>query len=397
MKPLQEVLDHDPRFPTALREHLSGRRLLASGGLPFAGAPQVVGKRPSGGPLAAERVDDNRVDQDLDVGPPGVLRPELRPLVRVHPAFEEGPQDRGIDGAPIEPRGDLDAGDLAGGQFEDGGVGEEVAVEVSDRVEPEVSPLGHRGEQLADEPGEPLGVSFRLLDEPPEQLVGKQLHVLGEQAEDDAVEEPGGLGGVDPALPHALGDRADPAGGVGRDGHAGHAGLQLVRVVEDGADDLDVPGVAEFVERDLVDLLHGAGEVRMDDQPVHVADDQQRRVLQRLAIFQELVVRGRQVFMLPLVFPAKEPALPDVGPAVAAAVLLGAALERVPLAQRVGLGGLRMSEDLAQVEEVLLRGRPLGEFALPPFRDEPRDVHDGKVSGEREEGLGSTQETARVC
>ncbi len=62
-----------------------------------------------------------------------------------------------------------------------------------------------------------------------------------------------------------------------------------------------------------------------------------------------------------LVFKSKEPALPDIGPAVAAAVLLGSALEAKRLAGGVGLGGFGMPGELAEIEEVLLGGRTLGE------------------------------------
>ena len=71
-----------------------------------------------------------------------------------------------------------------------------------------------------------------------------------------------------------------------------------------------------------------------------------------------------------LVFKSKEPALPDIGPAVAAAVLLGSALEAKRLAGGVGLGGRRVVEDMAQVKKVLLRGGTLLQLHLAPFGDE---------------------------
>jgi hypothetical protein len=50
--------------------------------------------------------------------------------------------------------------------------------------------------------------------------------------------------------------------------------------VEDGAGDLQVPGLAERLERDLVNLLAGGGEVRVNDDPGEVAGDEERRILE---------------------------------------------------------------------------------------------------------------------
>jgi hypothetical protein len=108
----------------------------------------------------------------------------------------------------------------------------------------------------------------------------------------------------------------------------------------------------------------------VDHEPRHVADHQQRRVLQRLPVLEELVVRLLEARAGALVLPGEEAALPDVGPAVAAAVLARAPLEREPVALRIDLRRLRVLEQLAQVEEVLLRRRPLGEVGGAPLGDE---------------------------
>lgn len=92
----------------------------------------------------------------------------------------------------------------------------------------------------------------------------------------------------------------------------------------------------------------------MHADAVHVADDQERGILQRLAVEQELVEGRIQVLPLPLVLPAEELSLPHVGLPAAAATLVGAALEGEPLASRIGLGGLRVFQHFAEVEEMLL-------------------------------------------
>lgn len=70
--------------------------------------------------------------------------------------------------------------------------------------------------------------------------------------------------------------------------------------------------------------------------PLRVAHDEKRRVLEILTVVAELAVGGREVLLLALVLPGKETALPDVGKAVAAAELLGKRLEAVPLALGIG-------------------------------------------------------------
>ena len=74
--------------------------------------------------------------------------------------------------------------------------------------------------------------------------------------------------------------------------------------------------------------------------------------------------------MLALVLDGEAPLVPDVGEALAAARLLDPLLEGVELAGRVGLRGLGGAEHLAEVQEVLLVGRPLRERGLaPPLRE----------------------------
>jgi hypothetical protein len=108
----------------------------------------------------------------------------------------------------------------------------------------------------------------------------------------------------------------------------------------------------------------------VDDDPVEVADDQQRRVFERLAVLQELVVGGGEVLVFALVFPAEAAALPHVGPAFAAAVLRGAALEGEGLTRRISRRRFRVAEHFAEIEEMLLRGRALGERDFAPLGDE---------------------------
>ncbi len=72
-----------------------------------------------------------------------------------------------------------------------GRVGEEVAVEVEDLVRAEKSAFGHRLEELRHDLAEARRVVLGVLEDAAEEALGQQAHVLGEEAEDDAVEEVG--------------------------------------------------------------------------------------------------------------------------------------------------------------------------------------------------------------
>ena len=96
----------------------------------------------------------------------------------------------------------------------------------------------------------------------------------------------------------------------------------------------------------------------------------QRRVFEVFAVLEQLLVGGVEVFVLAFVFPAEVAAHPDVGPAVAAVGFVDAAFEGVPRAVGVGLGGLGLAEEVAEVEKMLLAGAALGKRDGLPLGDE---------------------------
>jgi hypothetical protein len=67
--------------------------------------------------------------------------------------------------------------------------------------------------------------------------------------------------------------------------------------------------------------------------------------------------------------------------AVATAALAGALLEGEEVAPRVDLRRLRVVEQLAEVEEVLLRGGALGQLHPAPLGDEFGEVHGVGAAG----------------
>ena len=167
------------------------------------------------------------------------------------------------------------------------------------------------------------------------------------------------------------------------------SGRSSVGVLHDGPEQAERlrRGAHEIIQREGVDDLLGAGEVRVDLKAVEIADHEQRRVLQRLSVLQKLLVGGLKVLVLALVLPAEVVALPDIGKAVAAVLLLGALLKGVPLARGVSLVGRLDTQHPAQVDEVLLGGSMLVAGRALPLRGELRGtdavaVHVGFLSGE---------------
>jgi hypothetical protein len=64
------------------------------------------------GPVGAERLDDGRDDEALDVGAGSVVGAELVALVGVEGAFEESAEDGGLDVSPVGVGGVDEQGEL---------------------------------------------------------------------------------------------------------------------------------------------------------------------------------------------------------------------------------------------------------------------------------------------
>lgn len=123
---------------------------------------------------------------------------------------------------------------------------------------------------------------------------------------------------------------------------------------------------------EAVNLLGRVGEVGVYLESVQVADHQERRILQVLAVLEELLIRGPQVFVPALVLPGEVPALPHVGKAMPAKGLGDALLKGVACARLVGLYGMGLAQHLAEVAEVRLRGGALAQGGSLPAGDKLR-------------------------
>ena len=125
------------------------------------------------------------------------------------------------------------------------------------------------------------------------------------------------------------------------------------------AQNFDAARTIEIVKGDLVSLFCCCCEVSMDHKAIHVANNQQRRILKSFAIQQELIVSCVKILMFALILPSKETPLPHISPTLAAAMFCCAFFESEAFACRVCFCGCRMIEHATEIEKMLLRGGTL--------------------------------------
>lgn len=90
--------------------------------------------------------------------------------------------------------------------------------------------------------------------------------------------------------------------------------LQPFRIEEAIAQEIARGSIQQVIECEFVDLLHRVGPIGVDAEPVHVADDHQRRSIQRDGILLKLGESAVEVLFLALVFPGEAFLAPDIGP-----------------------------------------------------------------------------------
>ena len=132
-------------------------------------------------------------------------------------------------------------------------------------------------------------------------------------------------------------------GGFFREHLAGLAGLQPLRITEDPFEALPLIRLVQIIKRKLVSVLDRVGPVRMNTKPVHVANDEKRRIFKGHGILLQLNIRGLQVLMLALIFPTEMATFPDIRPPVAAGQLGCAPLEAIPFTIGISLRRRRLS------------------------------------------------------
>ena len=247
---------------------------------------------------------------------------DLRALGGVEDAFEQRAEDGGFDVAPVQAVDDLEGLDFFQREVDDVGVGEQAAVEVEDVIGAEVAAVGHRVEELCEQPRELAAASVAAglrggVDDLLKSLF-EQADVFGEHAEHQLHEEMGGIVGRDAArrMPSAM---AEELGGLRGDRFGGLPGLERFRVGEDAAEDVEVLRLGEAARSKAWTCLTVPVKLVWISKRSRSQTIEQRRVFEVFAVLQQLLVGGDEVFVLALVFPAEVVAHPDVGPAAAAA------------------------------------------------------------------------------
>ncbi len=172
------------------------------------------------------------------------------------------------------------------------------------------------------------------------------------------------------AVLETVGNRLELVGRLPGQHLAGAAGTERLGIVENIAQAGEIDRVGELFQLERIAGGRLVGPAGLDAKEVGVAGDMQRRVFQGGGVTGELFERLAQVVLLLLVLPGEKALLPDVRPALAAAGLGRPLLEREMVAGGVVLGRGRVADEAAEVEEMLLRRRPLGQRHRLPFADE---------------------------
>ena len=114
------------------------------------------------------------------------------------------------------------------------------------------------------------------------------------------------------------GDCSNLSGQFLRDFRSCPLRLKEIRICEDRPQQVQDVWTVDVRICELVCLLHRTVEVGANDVTIEIADNEQRGIEQRLAIAQELLIRGIEILLFALVFPCKESVLPNVGEAALA-------------------------------------------------------------------------------
>jgi hypothetical protein len=193
---------------------------------------------------------------------------QLRPPVGVEAALEEGPEDRRLDERPVQAPHLEERPDLGLGHGEHVGRVEEAAVEPGDLLGPEhPAAAAHQREHLAEGVAEEVGPAAGLLGQAGEDSRRQHPGVLGEEAEEDPVQEVSDVLGVVAAGAEGEGQLGEVAGGGLGDLGRLVGGAQLLGRGEYGTEDREgLRGVRrrEVVEGDDLRDRREVGEVGPD-------------------------------------------------------------------------------------------------------------------------------------
>jgi hypothetical protein len=223
---------------------------MASFSLPFVRQHQRGGLDMA--PALAQRLDDRRQHQPLDIGARRVVRAERMALGGIEGALQQGAEDGRLDLRPVG-LGRLDEQpDLVARQRQHHcGVLEQLAVEARQRCADGDGEFAgvHRPPQLAHQRHELRRIVLQALQQQREGALAvaprQQLDVLGEHGEQAAAEEAGdGLGVMARAF-QRLGHLGQALGHLARDAGGGARRVERERIEPEGGEPLADGRVAQ--------------------------------------------------------------------------------------------------------------------------------------------------------
>ncbi len=181
------------------------------------------------------------------------MRADLRPLVGIEKALEQRAEDRRVDQAPVEARGGEQEADFVVLKRQRRPAVEQAAVEFENVLEIEVAALRHVVEQAGrDTPSTCSGLRSAACSSFFHRPFGQQLHAVGEEAEDELVDEMRDRLSVGITVLQPVGDRLELVGRLLGQLVARAARAQLFRIVKDSAKVGEVDRVGEVLEFELV-------------------------------------------------------------------------------------------------------------------------------------------------
>ena len=146
-------------------------------------------------PLGAERFNDGRQHQPLDIGARRVVGAKLVALVRVQGAFQQRAENGGFDLTPILPRGFFQQAELQAVDRQNGVVGKQTAVEVQKLfAQHHGNALAGAGVHFAEQvaalnPAKPSPLAGSDSSNSVKLCSGNKLDILGEHAKQAAREK----------------------------------------------------------------------------------------------------------------------------------------------------------------------------------------------------------------
>ena len=134
-------------------------------------------------PLLQQRAAQNRLDDALYGGGVGVVGAQLAAFGRVQAAFKQGAKNAHVNGAPVQPRGVAQFGNVQNLELGHVDLVEQAAVEPGEFVRPVQAAAVHGGKQGVQALGEFVAVQMAVAHQAVKHAAGQQAHVFGKKAE----------------------------------------------------------------------------------------------------------------------------------------------------------------------------------------------------------------------